>query len=57
MVPLDSSSEINTIYSIFAKELNLPIRPIDVGVQKFDGITLDIYGMVVAVFLEIDKVN
>ena len=45
------------IHPTFVKELGLPIRPIDVGVQKIDGIILDTYGMVVAAFLVTDKVN
>ena len=45
------------IYPTFVKELGLPIKPTDVGTQKIDGITLDIFEMVVATFLVIDKAN
>lgn len=55
--PLDSGSEVNIIYPIFAQKLRLSIRPIDVGAQKIDGITLDIYIMVVILFSLTDKVN
>ena len=54
---LDSSSEVNTVHPAFAKELGLPIRPTDVGVQKIDGTMLETYGMVVATFLIEDKAN
>ena len=53
----DSGSEVNTVYLTFAKELGLPIRPIDVGAQKIDGTTLDTYRMVVTAFSVIDKAN
>ena len=53
----DSGSEINAIYSFFAQELRLPIKPIDVKDQKIDGTTLNTFGMVVTGFLMIDKVN
>ena len=54
---IDSRSEVNAIHPTFAKQLSLPIRPIDVGAQKIDGITLDTYGMVVAAFSVKDKAN
>ena len=57
LVLFDSVSKVNAVYLTFAKELGLSIRPTDVEVQKIDGITLDIYEMVVAVFLVTDKVN
>ena len=41
----------------FIKELGLSIRPTDVGEQKIDGTTLDTYGMVVAAFSVMDKIN
>ena len=53
----DSSSEVNAVHPAFAKELGFPIRPIDVRAQKIDGITLETYGMVVAVFSVEDKAN
>ena len=54
---LDSGSEVNAVHPAFAKELGLPIRPTDVGVQKINGITLKIYGMVVAAFSVENKAN
>ena len=54
---IKSRSEVNAIYPFFAKQLSLLIRPIDVGVQKIDGTILNIYGMVVAAFLIVDKAN
>ena len=56
-VLIDSRSEINAIHLTFAKQLGLPIRPIDVRAQKIDSITLDTYGIVVAVFSVEDKAN
>ena len=53
----NSSNEINAIYPAFAKELGLSIRPTDVRAQKNDGTTLEIYGMVVAVFSMENKAN
>ena len=49
--------EINVIHLTFAKQLDLPIRPIDVEVQKIDGSTMDIYKMVIAAFSIMDKAN
>ena len=54
---LGSSNEVNAIYLTFAQELGLPIRPTDVGAQKIDNTTLNIYEMVVAAFLVMDKAN
>ena len=51
------SSKVNVVYPIFAKELGLFIRSIDVRAQKIDGTTLDTYGMVVAAFLMKNKAN
>ena len=53
----NSSGEANAIYPIFAQELRLLIRLTNVGAQKIDGTILDIYVIVIAVFLVIDKVN
>ena len=54
---IDSECEVNVIYLSFAKQLGLPIWATDVGAQKIDGIILDIYGIVVATFLIVDKTN
>ena len=53
----DSKSEVNVIHPTFAKELGLSIRQANVRVQKINGIILDIYKMVIAVFLMSDKAN
>ena len=54
---IDSGSEVNAIYLIFAKQLGLLIRPTDVEAQKIDGTMLDTYGMVIAAFSVEDKAN
>ena len=53
----DSGSEVNAVHPAFTKELGLPIRPTDVGVQKIDGTTPKTYKMVVAAFSVEDKAN
>ena len=53
----DSNSEVNAIYPTFAKKLKLSIKPINIGAQKIDDITLDMYGIVFIAFLITDKVN
>ena len=57
MAIFDSGSKVNIINPIFAKKLGLFIRLMDVEAQKIDGTILDIYEMVVASFLLIDKAN
>ena len=57
LVLFDSGNKVNAIHLTFAKELDLFIRPIDVGVQKIDSTTLDIYGMVVVAFSVKNKAN
>ena len=54
---INPKSEVNAIYPTFIKELNLLIRPTNVGAQKIDNITLDTYRIVVAAFLVTDKAN
>ena len=54
---LNSGSELNTINPAFAKELGLAIRPTDVGAQRLNGNTLEIYGMVVLAFWLENKAN
>ena len=53
----DSRSEVNAIHPTLVKKLGLSIRPIDIKVQKIDGITLNTYEMVVAAFSIADKAN
>ena len=54
---LDSGSEVNAINSTLVRELGLPIRPMGVGAQKFDGTILDTFRMVVIAFSVTDKAN
>ena len=56
-VLINSGSKVNVIHPNCAKQLGLPVRPIDVGTQKIDGTSLDTYRMVVAAFSVVDKVN
>lgn len=53
----DSGSKVNVIHPAFAKELGLSIKPMDIRVQKIDGIILNTYGIVIAAFLLTDKAN
>ena len=50
LVLLDSGSKVNAIYPTFMGELDLPIRPTDVGAQKINNTTTNIFGMIVAAF-------
>ena len=56
-VLIDSKSEINAIHLSFVKQLDFPIRPIDIGAQKIDNTTQNINKMVVVVFSVVDKAN
>ena len=53
----DSSNKVNIIYLIFTKKLRLFIIPTDIGTWKIDDTMLDIYKIIVAVFLMTDKAN
>ena len=57
LVFFNSDSEVNIIHPTFAQELRLPIKPTDLKAQKIDGTMLDIYEIVVAAFLVINKAN
>lgn len=52
---IDSGSNINTMHSAYAKKLDFNIRKTDVGVQKIYVTTLEIFGMVIAVFSVHDR--
>ena len=54
---VDWGNEVNAIHPTFTKQLGLSIRSIDIGAQKIDSITLDIYGMVIAAFSLMNKAN
>lgn len=53
----NSDNKINTIQPVFAKKLGLFIRLTDVKVLKINGITLNIYKIVVVAFLVTNKAN
>ena len=50
-------NKVNAIYTTFAKHPRLPIRLINIAVQKIDSNMLDTYKMIVTAFLVTDKVN
>ena len=52
---LDSRSKFNAMSQVFAHQLGLTIWKTNVGAQKIDGTTLEIYGMVVSIFSMLDK--
>ena len=54
---INLGSEVNIIHLTFTKLLGLPIRPIDIGVQKIDNTTLNTYKMIVEAFLVVGNVN
>ena len=53
----NSGSEVNAIHPIFARELGLPIRLIDIGAQKINSTMIDIFGIVVVDFSMTNKAN
>lgn len=53
----DSENEVNAIYPIFAKELNLFIRLTDIKAQKIDDLILNTYGRIIQIFLVTNKAN
>ena len=57
LVLFNWSSMVNAIYPTFAKRLGLFIKSTDIGAQKIDVITLDIYRIVVAAFSMTNKAN
>ena len=52
---MDSKGEVNAMSLAFAHQLGLTIWKTNVGAQKIDGITLEIYEMVVSIFSMSDK--
>ena len=54
---IDSGSEVNAVHPSFIKQLDLPIRPTNVGAQKIDGTMLDTHGMVIEAFSVVDMAN
>ena len=53
----DSSNEVNVIYPIFAKGLELLTRPTSIRTEKIDSLMLDTYKMVVIVLSVTIKTN
>ena len=47
---LDSESEVNAMSPAFAQQLGFKIRKTNVGAQKINGTTLEIYKMIVSTF-------
>ena len=54
---LNLDSEVNTIHLAFAKKLGFVVQSTNIDAQKFNGIILETYGIVVAVFLVINQAN
>ena len=53
----DSGNEVNAIHPAFAARLGLVVQATNIGAQNIDGTTLEIYGMVVAIFSVTDQAN
>ena len=47
---VDSGSGVNAMTPAYAAKLGLQVRKSDIGAQKIDGSTLEIFGMVLANF-------
>lgn len=54
---INFDTELNTMIPTYAKELDLPIRQINVEVQKIDGLSLEIFGIVIADFQVVNKLG
>ena len=52
---IDSGNKVNGMTLAYAKNLGLRTRKTDVGAQKIDGLSLDMFGMVIAGFQVLDK--
>ncbi len=52
---LDLGSKVNAMSKAFVQQLGLKICKTNVGAQKIDGTTLEIYGMVVSIFSVSDE--
>ena len=52
---LNSGSEVNAISPVYAKRLGFKTWKTNVGAQKIDGSTLEIFGIVIANFQVEDK--
>ena len=47
---IDLGSEVNAMIPTYASKLDLKIYPINIGAQKIDSSTLEIFGMILASF-------
>lgn len=47
---IDSKSKVNTMTPVYTSKLGLTIRPTNVGAQKIDDSTFEIFGIVLASF-------
>ena len=54
---LDSRSKVNVMTPAYAAYLCLKVRVINVGVRKIDGSSLATYGIVIAAFQVVNKLN
>ena len=54
---LDLGSEVNAMHPAFAEGLGFVVRATNVGTQKIDGTTLQMYRMVVAAFSVTDQAD
>ena len=54
---INSGSEFNVMTLAYAKKLGLRIQKIDIGAEKIDGSSLDMFRIVIASFLILDKQN
>ncbi len=52
---MDSGKKVNAMSQAFTHQLGLKICKTNVGAQKINGTTLEIYGMVVIIFFVSDK--
>ena len=57
MLLFNLGHELNGIYFIFTKKLELPIQSMDVELQKINNTILDIDGIIVTAFLISEKEN
>ena len=54
---LDSGSEVNAMHPAFVERLGLVVQTTNVGAQKIDSTTLEIYRMLVAAFSVTDQAD
>ena len=54
---LDSGSKVNAMTSAYTAQLSLKIQKIDIGTQKIDKFSLEIYSMVIAIFQVLNKLG